>query len=150
MSTNYEPYSSNAQSLTEVLIDLRDTLSGRTVYALAGFGAIAFEDISQGDAVYARSSDGRVGKASNNGTLDEATVVGFAQTSKLAGEEARVLIVGILALSGLDAGNRHFLGVNGGVVSTPPTGPNKYLVALGDAINANNLAIHLEPPILLT
>ena len=85
MSTNYEPYSQNTQGLTEVLIDLKSTLSGRTVYSVAGFGAIAFEDVSQGDAVYARASDGRVGKASNNGTLDQATCVGFVQTAKSAG-----------------------------------------------------------------
>ena len=126
MSTNYEPYSQNAQGLTEVLIDLKSTLSGRTVYSVAGFGAIAFENVSQGDAVYARSSDGQVGKASNNGTLDEATCVGFVQTSKLAGEEARILIVGILAKNGLDAGDTHYLGVNGGLIATPPTGPVSY------------------------
>ena len=150
MSTNYEPYYQNTQSLTEVLIDLKSTLSGRTVYSVAGFGAIAFENVSQGDAVYARSSDGQVGKASNNATLDEATCVGFVQTSKLAGEEVRVLIVGILAKNGLDAGDEHYLGVNGGLVSTPPTGPNKYLVRLGKGISTTNLAIHIEPPILLT
>lgn len=150
MSTNYEPYSQNTKGLKEVLIDLKDTLSGRTVYSVAGFGAVAFEDVSQGDAVYARASDGQVGKATNNGTLDQATCVGFVQTSKSAGQEARILIVGILAKSSLDAGDTHFLGVNGGITATPPTGPNKYLVRLGEAIDTSNLAIHVEPPILLT
>ena len=118
MSTNYEPYKQNSEGLVGALIDLKDTLSGRTVYSVAGFGSVAFEDVSQGDAVYARSSDGKVGKASNNGTLDQATCVGFVQTSKSAGEDVRVLITGILAKNGLDAGDVYFLGVNGGIVST--------------------------------
>ena len=54
MSTNYEPYSQNARGLSDVLIDLKDTLSGRTVFSVAGFGAIAFEDVAQGEAVYSR------------------------------------------------------------------------------------------------
>ena len=41
MSTNYEPYSQNPEGLVGVLIDLKDTLSGRTVYSVAGFGAEA-------------------------------------------------------------------------------------------------------------
>ena len=149
MSTNYEPYSQNPEGLVGVLIDLKDTLSSRTVYSVAGFGAEAFEDVAQGDAVYARASDGKVGKASNNGTLDEATVVGLVQTAKAAGQTVRVLIVGIIAKSGLDAGDTHYLGVNGGVVSTPPSGAGKYLVRLGEGISTTNLAIHIEPPILL-
>ena len=63
---------------------------------------------------------------------------------------ARILIVGILAKNGLDAGDTHYLGVNGGLVTTPPTGPNKYLVRLGEGISTTNLAIHIEPPIPLT
>jgi len=150
MSTNYEPYKQNSEGLVGALIDLKDTLSGRTVYSVAGFGSVAFEDVSQGDAVYARSSDGKVGKASNNGTLDQATCVGFVQTSKSAGEDVRVLITGILAKNGLNSGGVYFLGVNGGIVSTPPTSAGEYVVKLGEAINTTNLAIHISTPILLT
>ena len=80
-------------------------MAGKTVYAVAGFGAVAFENVTQGAALYSRSSDGKVGLARAAGTLDEATVVGFAQTAKNTGEEVRVLTVGVLALSGLDAGD---------------------------------------------
>jgi len=34
--SNYEPYASNAEGLTQVLIDLKDTMAGKTVYAVAG------------------------------------------------------------------------------------------------------------------
>ena len=75
--SNYEPYASNAEGLTQALIDLKDTMAGKTVYAVAGFGALAFENVTQGAALYSRSSDGKVGLARAAGTLDEATVVGF-------------------------------------------------------------------------
>ena len=94
--SNYEPYSSNAEGFTQVLIDLKDTMAGKTVYAVAGFGALAFENVTQGAALYSRSSDGKVGLARAAGTLDEATVVGFAQTAKNIGEEVRVLTIGVL------------------------------------------------------
>ena len=149
--SNYEPYASNAEGLTQALIDLKDTMAGKTVYAVAGFGALAFEDVTQGAALYSRSSDGKVGLARAAGTLDEATVVGFAQTAKNTGEEVRVLTVGVLATSGLDAGDPFYLATGyGGITSTPPSTAGQYLVRVGEASTTANLIIQLEPPILLS
>lgn len=146
-----EPYASNAEGFTQVLIDLKSTMAGKTVYALAGFGAIAFENVTQGAALYSRSSDGKVGLARAAGTLDEATVVGFAQTTKNSGEEVRVLTVGLLATSGLDAGEPFYLATGyGGITSTPPSTAGQYLVRIGEASTTANLIIQLEPPILLS
>ena len=146
-----EPYASNAEGFTQVLIDLKSTLAGKTVYAVAGFGAIAFENVTQGAALYSRSSDGQVGLARAAGTLDEATVVGFAQTAKNTGEEVRVLTVGVLATSGLDAGDPFYLATGyGGITSTPPSTAGQYLVRVGEASTTANLIIQLEPPILLS
>jgi predicted transcriptional regulator len=150
MSTNYEPYSQNARGLSDVLIDLKDTLSGRTVFSVAGFGAIAFEDVAQGDAVYSRASDGKVGKATNNGTLDQAVCIGVVQATKTAGQEVRVLVTGISASSGLNPGDIVYLGVNGAITDTPPTGPNKYLTRIGEATKNSQLSINLSSPILLS
>ena len=75
---------------------------------------MAFEVVLT-SALYARASDGKVGLANASGTRDEATVVGFAQTAKNAGEEVRCLVVGILALSGLDAGEPMFLATSDGI-----------------------------------
>ena len=36
-TSNYPPYEPNALGFTEALIDLKDTLAGRTVYSVAGF-----------------------------------------------------------------------------------------------------------------
>lgn len=149
--SNYEPYSSNAEGFTQVLIDLKDTMAGKTVYAVAGFGALAFENVTQGAALYSRSSDGKVGLARAAGTLDEATVVGFAQTAKNIGEEVRVLTIGVLATSGLDAGDPFYLATGyGGITATPPSTAGQYLVRVGEASTTANLTIQLEPPILLS
>ena len=149
--SNYEPYAANAEGFTQVLIDLKDTMAGKTVYSLAGFGALAFENVTQGAALYSRSSDGKVGLARAAGTLDEATVVGFAQTAKNTGEEVRVLTVGVLATSGLDAGEPYYLATGyGAITDTPPSSAGQYLVRVGEASTAANLIIQLEPPILLS
>ena len=60
--SNYEPYAPNSVGLTQVLIDLKDTMAGRTVYSVAGFVAEGFEDVTQGDALFSRTSDGKVGR----------------------------------------------------------------------------------------
>jgi len=150
-TTDHRPYVPNFEGLNGVLLDLKATMSGRTVYAVAGFGALAFEDVTQGAALYARASDGKVGLANASGTRDEATVVGFAQTAKTAGQEVRCLVVGVLALSGLDAGEPMFLATSDGAITkTPPTASGHYLVRVGEAATTANLAIQIEPPILLS
>ena len=70
-----EPYESNAEGLVGVLIDLKTTIAGKQVYSIIGFSAAAFENVSQGDAVYSRSSDGKIGKAVANDTVDKLLVL---------------------------------------------------------------------------
>jgi len=149
--SNYEPYAPNNQGLTEALIDLKSTLAGRTVYSVAGFQALAFEAVSQGQALYSRSSDGKVGLAIANDTFDKANVVGFAQTSKLAGETVRVLIVGILATSGLDPGEIYYLSAAsaGSITTTPPSSAGHYVTRVGEAATGTEFIIQLEPPVQL-
>lgn len=149
--SNYSPYAPNAQGFTEALIDLKSTMAGKTVYSVAGFQAIAFEDVSQGDALYSRMSDGKVGKAVASSNEDQATVVGFAQTSKFAGQLVRVLIVGVLATSGLSPGEIYYLsaGTPGSIVTISPSGANQYVTRVGEAASTAELIIQIEPPILL-
>lgn len=149
--SNYAPYAPNAQGFTEALIDLKSTMAGKTVYAVAGFVAQSFEDVSQGDALYSRTSDGKVGKAIANSTEDKGTVVGFAQTSKFAGQQVRVLIVGVLATSGLDAGDIYYLSAAtpGMITTTPPSTAGQYVTRVGEAANSAQLIIQLEPPVQL-
>lgn len=150
--SNYEPYAPNSEGLTEVLIDLKSTMAGRTVYSVAGFLAEGFEDVTQGQALYSRASDGKVGRAIANDTVDKANVVGFAQTSKLAGQQVRVLIVGVLAGSGYDAGDIYYLSntTAGAITTTPPSTAGHFVTRVGEAASGAEFIIQLEPPIELS
>jgi len=127
-------------------------MAGRTVYAVAGFIAEGFENVTQGDALYSRTSDGKVGRAIANDTLDKATVVGFAQTTKTAGQQVRVLIVGLLAGSGYDAGDVYYLSdaSAGGITTTPPSTAGRYITRVGEAASTSEFIIQIEPPILIS
>lgn len=150
--SNYEPYAPNSEGLTQVLIDLKSTMAGRTVYAVAGFLAEGFENVVQGQALYARASDGKVGLAIANDTFDKANVIGFAQTSKLAGEQVRVLIVGVLAGSAYNAGDIYYLSASsaGSITTIPPSTAGQYVVRVGEAASTSEFIIQLEPPIELS
>ena len=150
-TSNYEPYAPNAQGFTEVLIDLKSTLAGKTIYSVGGFLAEAFENIPQGSALYSRTSDGKVGLAVANDTFDKANVVGFAETGKLSGEQVRVLIVGVLPTTGLTLGSIYYLsaGTPGLILSAPPSTAGHYVTRVGEASSSTQLILQLEPPIQL-
>ena len=62
-------------------------MPSQTVFKVTGYEATTcFENVTQGDAVYARASDGQVGKAIANDTFDKALVAGVAETTKSAGQ----------------------------------------------------------------
>ena len=147
---DYEPYESNFEGLIGLLIDLKTTIAGKQVYSVAGFTAPAFEDVSQGEALYSRTSDGKVGKAIANDTVDKAGCIGFAETSKLTGETVRVLTHGQLATSGLTVGSDYYLSDSsaGGITTTPPSGSGKYLVRVGRASSTSQLIVKLEAPMV--
>ena len=53
--------------------------------------------------LFARASDGQVGKASAaNGTLENATVVGFANSTVSANSTVKVVVIGLKTLSSLN------------------------------------------------
>ena len=139
-----EPYESNFEGLIGVLIDLKTTIAGKQVYSVIGFSAPAFE------ALYSRSSDGKVGKAIANDTVDKASCIGFAQTSKLTGETVNCVTLGQLASSGLTRASDYYLsGASaGGITTTPPTGSDKYLVRVGRASSTTQLIIKIEAPMV--
>lgn len=145
------PYAPNYRGLVDALIDLKDSFPTVIPFRV-GFDAVAFEAVSQGQALYMRSSDGQVGKAIAGGTLDQAYVVGFADTSKGAGQIVKVLVTGIEAMTGLDAGDHYFLSAvsAGSITTTAPSTPGQYVVRVGEATSGSELAIQLEPPILLS
>ena len=145
---NYEPYEPNAQGLTEALLDFKSTFAGTPVSKVTGYVATTFENVTQGDAVYARAADGFIGKAIGNDTFDKA----FAETTETSGSQVRVLVRGIIATSGLNFGNEYFLSASsaGSITETPPTGSGNYLTRVGEAGSTGQFIIKIETPILLS
>ena len=80
----------NFVGINGVLLDLKATMADRTVYAVAGFGALAFEDVTQGAALACKNFRRQGGLSKCLWNKDEATVVGFAQTAKTAGRRSVV------------------------------------------------------------
>ena len=145
------PYENNMRGLVDALIDLKE---GFPTFAplQVGFNATAFETVSDGDALFMRTSDGQVGKASAaNGTLENATVVGFANAAALANETVKVIVVGLKTLSSLNAGDLFFLSDStaGAITTTPPSGAGKAVTRVGEASTTTDFAIHIAPPVLL-
>ena len=145
------PYENNFRGLVDALIDFKE---GFPTFAplQVGFNATAFQDITDGDALYMRTSDGQVGKASAaNGTLENATVIGFANATVSANSTVKVIVTGLKTLSSLNAGDLFFLSDSsaGAITATPPSGAGKAITRVGEASTANDLAIHIEPPVLL-
>ena len=145
------PYENNMRGLVDALIDFKE---GFPTFAplQVGFNATAFQDVTDGDALYMRTSDGQVGKASAaDGTIENATVVGFANATVSANDTVKVVVTGLKTLSSLNAGDLFFLSDStaGAITATAPSGAGKAITRVGEASTATDLAIHIEPPILL-
>ena len=146
-----EPYEPNYRGLVDAVIDLKE---GFPTFAplQVGFDATAFENVTEGDALFMRTSDGQVGKASAaNGTLENAVVVGFANNSAVTNGSVKVIVAGTIDISGLDAGDLYFLSPTtaGAVTLTPPSGSGQAITRVGEAATTTKLATHIEAPILL-
>lgn len=147
----YQPYAPNAQGFTEALIDLKSTISTTLAPAVVGIRREVFENVTQGDALYLRASDGKVGRAIANDTFDKANVIGFAKTTKATGTIVDVLINGILATSGLNEGDIYYLSAAsaGAITPTAPATAGNFLTRVGEAASSAELCIQTEPPIQL-
>ncbi len=145
------PYANNFRGLVDALLDLKEGFPN-FIPLQVGFNATAFQDVTDGDALFMRTSDGQVGKASAaNGTLENATVIGFANSTVSANSVVKVLVVGLKTLSSLNPGDLFFLSDStaGVITTTPPSGAGKAITRVGEASTATDFAIHIEPPVLL-
>ena len=147
-----EPYEPNYRGLVDAVIDLKE---GFPTFAplQVGFDATAFENVTEGDALYMRTSDGQVGKATAaDGTSEAATVVGFSNATANANTTVKVIVVGLKTMSSLDAGDLYFLSPStaGAITLTPPSSAGQAVVRLGEAATTTTLAIQIEPPIKLS
>ena len=146
------PYEPNFRGLTDAIIDLKE---GFPTFAplQIGFDAETFEAVADGDALFIRTSDGKVGKASAaDGTLEDATVIGFANTAGILGATIKVVVIGIKTFSSLNAGDLHFLSPTtaGAITTTAPSSAGQAVVRVGESVTTTEFAIQPEPPILLT
>jgi len=150
--TDFEPYSASDVGLIGALRDLKETMAGKQTYSVVGYQCEVFENILQGEALYCRASDGKVGKAIANDTFDKALVAGFAQTTKSTGQSVNVIVRGLLPTSGLDQGDEYYLSAAsaGAITKTAPSSATQYLTRIGEAAGSTELIIKLEPPILLS
>ncbi len=147
-----QPYEPNYRGLVDAVIDVKEGFPNFAPLQV-GFNATAFENVSEGEALYMRTSDGQVGKASAaDGTAENATVVGFANADATANSTVKVIVVGIKTISGLDAGDLYFLSPStaGAITLTPPSSAGQAVVRLGEAATTTSLAIQIEPPIKLS
>tara|TARA_B100000963_G_scaffold106017_1_gene92030 strand:- start:1518 stop:1970 length:453 start_codon:yes stop_codon:yes gene_type:complete len=148
---SYQPYSPNAQGFTEALIDYKSNFPGQVSTKINGFAAEAFENLVQGDAVYSRASDGKLGKAIANDTQDKARVVGFVETTTSAGKLVRCIVEGVTPLTGLESGKKYFLSDSsaGSITKNPPVNSGHFVTRVGQAATTASLIVKTEPPIEL-
>ena len=147
-----QPYEPNYRGLVDAVIDVKEGFPNFAPLQV-GFDATAFENVSEGDALYMRTSDGQVGKASAaDGTVENSIVVGFANAAATANSTVKVIVVGVKTMSGLDAGDLYFLSPStaGAITLTPPSSAGQAVVRLGEAATTTSLAIQIEPPIKLS
>ena len=147
-----QPYEPNYRGLVDAVIDVKEGFPNFAPLQV-GFDATAFENVSEGDALYMRTSDGQVGKASAaDGTVENSIVVGFANAAATANSTVKVIVVGEKTMSGLDAGDLYFLSPStaGAITLTPPSSAGQAVVRLGEAATTTSLAIQIEPPIKLS
>ena len=147
-----QPYAANTEGLTGVLTDIVSTMPNPVVFKVVGYKVNVVENVTQGDVLYSRSSDGQVGKAIANDTLDKAVVAGIAETTVTAGNEVRVIVTGQVAVStSIDPGDMYFLSATsaGSLTKTPPTTARHYGTLVGEAATSNQIVLKIKRPIQL-
>ena len=147
-----EPYAANTEGLTGVLTDIVSTMPNPIVFKVVGYVVNTFENVTQGDVLYARASDGLVGKAIANATLDKAVVAGIAETTVTQGNQVRVIVTGQVAVStSIDPGDIYFLSAAsaGSLTKTPPTTAGHYVTLVGEAGTSNQIVLKIKRPIQL-
>ena len=147
-----EPYAANTEGLTGVLTDIVSTMPNPIVFKVVGYVVNTFENVTQGDVLYARASDGLVGKAIANDTLDKAVVAGIAETTVTQGNQVRVIVTGQVAVStSIDPGDLYYLSAAsaGSLTKTPPTTAGHYVTLVGEAGTSNQLVLKIKRPVEL-
>ena len=148
-----QPYEPNYRGLVDALIDLKGGFPAYTPYRI-GFTAQTFEPVSDGDAIYIRSTDGKIGRATAASASSEAALVaGFADGAAGFNTTVKVVSAGVIGLPGaVSPGELYFLSAStpGAITTTAPSVSGQAITRVGEGINSSELSIQLEPPILLS
>jgi hypothetical protein len=145
------PYAPNYRGLVDALIDLKEGLPSQVGGKLV-IRAVAGEALTSGNAVYLDSPTGKLFKAIASSTVDEATVLGFAQENVAINVQTDILVGGALATSGLSPGVPYFLSAAsaGSITATPPSTAGQFVTRVGESGAATQLAVRPELPIQLS
>ena len=148
-------YPANTAGIIQALIDLQTVLTtgGTSAQSVATLvPSVAGEPLALGDAVYIRTSDGRAYKTLSNNMREKANVIGLVKTGvPNPGDAVTIVARGpIDGLSGLAAGVDYYLGNNGAITQTAPSGGQVYSVHVGQAISATQLDVQPLQPIFTT
>ena len=150
-SMTRQPYAPNYRGLVDAVVDLKEGFPTFSPIRV-GFDATTFEAVTDKDALYMRSADGQVVKATAaSGSSEACQVIGLANSTEISGATVKVVVVGVKDMTGLDAGDLYYLSPTtaGAITTTPPSGSGQAVVHLGEGSTATEFAIQIEPPILL-
>tara|TARA_R100001443_G_scaffold552_1_gene2226 strand:- start:2 stop:550 length:549 start_codon:yes stop_codon:yes gene_type:complete len=156
LTTAYDP---NTGGIIQALIALQTAINEMDGGGGGGTGSAleieltAAENLAIGDVVYI-DANGKLAKAAHNSTRDIATVAGLVRLAATANSTAKLIFTGKINVTGwsggtLTTGARYFLNGTGTISLTPPSGANEYLVLVGEALDANTLALNIDVPVLL-
>tara|TARA_R100001463_G_scaffold16069_6_gene41807 strand:- start:6176 stop:6703 length:528 start_codon:yes stop_codon:yes gene_type:complete len=145
-------YNNNTGGIIQALIALQAAIAGMDESSLT-MELTAATNLAIGDAVYI-DANGKLAKAAHNSTRDIATVAGLILEAATANTTAKLIFSGKINVAGWAQGNltpgaRYFLNGTGTISATPPSSANQYVVLVGEALDANIIALNIDVPVLL-
>ena len=131
-------YNNNTGGIIQALLALQTAIGGMGGGSAVEIELTAGEVLAKGDAVYI-DSNGELLKAVHDDTRDKATVAGVIKTDVASGQAAKLVFAGKVDLSG-----------SGALSTTAPSASGEYVVLVGEALDANTLALNTDVPVLLS
>ena len=145
-------YNHNTGGIISALVALQTAIAGMDESSLT-MELTAATNLAIGDAVYI-DANGKLAKAAHNSTRDIATVAGLILEAVTANNTAKLIFTGKINVTGWAQGNltpgaRYFLNGTGTISATPPSSANQYVVLVGEALDANTIALNIDVTVLL-
>ena len=145
-------YNHNTGGIISALVALQTAIAGMDESSLT-MELTAATNLAIGDAVYI-DANGKLAKAAHNSTRDIATVAGLILEAVTANNTAKLIFTGKINVTGWAQGNltpgaRYFLNGTGTISATPPSSANQYVVLVGEALDANTIALNIDVPVQL-